>query len=164
MTLTPSLHHVQQFPGLPFYVRWFAFSIIPFIKLKKRPNFTQLTSHDMPSGCGRKGIWAPQKDRTSFHMYWSLVLCQCHSDLNHAILYCVSNSTRHQWIISKHIQLARSSYYNCAPLPSLYPTGYTSWPTPTSPYDWSYPSMSIPHLPSEPSSQLPQNFSCHQPH
>ena len=61
MTLTPSLHHVQQFPGLPFYFRWFAFSIIQFIKLKKRPNFTQLTSHNMPSGCGRKGIRAPQK-------------------------------------------------------------------------------------------------------
>lgn len=90
-------------------------------------------------------------------MYWLLVLCQCHSDLNHAILYCVSNSTRHQWIVSKHIQLARSSYYNYPPLPSLCPTGYTSWPTPTSPYDWSYPYMSIPHLP------LPPSHNCHKP-
>ena len=65
--------------------------------------------------------------------------------------YTVSVTQTHTSGSSVNVStLPGPSYYNYA---SPCSTGYTSWPTPTSPYDWSYPYMPIP--PPPPSSQLP---------
>ena len=127
--------------------------ITQFIKLKKQPNFTQLALHDMPSGRGRKGARAPRKRKKTEPASTRIDRLSCASAMvtSTAPSYTVSVTQTHTSGSSVNVStLPGPSYYNYA---SPCFTGYTFWPTPTSPYDWSYSYMPIP--PPPPSSQLP---------
>ena len=116
-----------------------------FIKLKKRPNFTQLAVHIMPSGRGRKGARAPRKRKKTEPASTCIDRLSCASATvtSSTPSYTVSVTQSANTGSSVNISnLPGLSYYNYPPLPSPCPTGYTLWPTPTSPFDWSYHSAS----------------------
>ena len=109
----------------------------------------------MPSGRGRKGAQAPRKRKKTEPASTRIDHLSCANAMvtSSTPSYNVSVTQSANSGLSVNISSLPGPSYSYQALPSLSPTGYTSWPIPTSPYDWSYPYMPV--LPPAPSSQLP---------